>query len=270
ETRLMGAIERLARDTHEACDLSRRLMDCALSSQTQVSALLQAAESSEQRTAALSQQTAALQQALADIGARMTAQANTNREMEQLARLVEDHAQLLGENAEGIGAVAGRIEELSKQTNMLALNATIEAARAGDSGKGFAIVAAEVKSLALHSGVATGEVKARAVEVGTSAGVTRRLASDAENCVGAYNGIAVAISEALDAHGHVVQAIERHTDEAAAFAADLRAKAGAAAKVAGDAAQVVNVLDTVSHTLVERAQGLVEETSRFVAELRAA
>src|SRR3546814_10514446 len=91
----------------------------------------------------------------------MSRAARMSRQATEEAERGDSRIQALAATAQQIGDVITLIQDIAEQTNLLALNATIEAARAGEAGKGFAVVASEVKNLASQTGKATEEISAQ-------------------------------------------------------------------------------------------------------------
>lgn len=153
-----------------------------------------------------------------------------------------------------IGGMAGVIDAISRQTNLLALNATIEAARAGEAGRGFSVVASEVKALSGQTAGATQQIRERIAVLTQEMEAIRRAVEDSRQAVTHGDE---RVREAELSFEAVDGTIARNADQIRALATVLDQQrtttaeiAGNTAGIAGKAAKTRTEIDLITTRLV--------------------
>lgn len=185
--------------------------------------------------------------------------------MVRIADTVRESAATIGElgnSSKEIGNIIRVIDDIADQTNLLALNAAIEAARAGEQGRGFAVVADEVRKLAERTGRATKEI----------AGMIVKIQSETEKSVRSMgvgrteveNGVVLA-NEARASLQRIVEASDKALDMVQRIAAAAGEQSAAAEDMAHNMETVLVITQGASHGLVE-IHGAAENLASLSSE----
>jgi len=146
-----------------------------------------------------------------EISAQMSSVKNKSTDTASNAQNANETVSNLNNLAENIGEVVEAIRGIAEQTNLLALNATIEAARAGEAGKGFAVVADEVKKLASETANKTEEIGERISEIqgATKASVDamERIITNIADIDSSVSGVSASVEEQNSTTAEIVRSV---------------------------------------------------------------
>jgi methyl-accepting chemotaxis protein len=258
-----GRAEEMGRSAEELARVAERGRGLAEA----VAARAEQASMNVQTVASATQELAAsIREISSQVQRSVTVSSRATEETQRTSGLIHG----LSSAAEKIGNIVQLIQAIASQTNLLALNATIEAARAGDAGKGFAIVASEVKNLASQTAQATEQIASQIATIQSATGETVAAIGQFGTTVKEMADIATAIASAVEEQGAATGEIARNVEQAASGTAAVTQEMGDVRAVAGETDASAEAALAAAAALQQQAVSLKSNVHDFLRTIRAA
>ncbi len=270
EASVMGVVESVTSASNDVQTSSMSMTDTAKGAGGKADAAGSAAERAASNVQTVASAAEELASSIQEIGRQVnqssTIAANAVEKGQQTNMQVEG----LSAAAQKIGEVVELITDIAEQTNLLALNATIEAARAGEAGKGFAVVASEVKGLATQTAKATEDIAGQIKGIQTATRDAVTAIKDITETISEIDNIGTAIAAAVEEQTSATQEISRNVQEAANGAQQAGANISGVHEAIAETSSAADDMLGASTTLAEQANDLKAQVTDFLKQVRSA
>jgi methyl-accepting chemotaxis protein len=253
-------LEASATTMTKTSDLAMSVSDSAASASREVTENIQAvAAATEEITASVNEIGRQVHESTRIAGTAVSQAQKTDESIAKLSRA-----------ADRIYDVVKLITEVAEQTNLLALNATIEAARAGEAGRGFAVVASEVKALATQTAKATGEISAQIADMQLATTETVAEIRGITSTITLISEVSAAIAAAVEQQGAATQEIARNVQKSAELSTQVASEVTEVSRGSSETSSASGHVLKAAQSLATESDRLKNEVDKFLDTVRAA
>jgi methyl-accepting chemotaxis protein len=265
-----GVVQSVSAASQQMLAVARSMSESARRASERSTTVAAASEEATVNVETVAAASEEMSQSIAEVSGRVSSSAELTGRAANEAVEASAKVGKLADSANTIGEVIKLISAIAEQTNLLALNATIEAARAGEAGRGFAVVASEVKNLANQTAKATEQIASQIT----------RMQEDTSGVVGAIEQIgkvietlnqsAASIAAAVEEQHAATQEIARNTTQAAEGTRQVSTNITDVSAAVSETGAAADQVLTAAQALSSQADRLRGEVNGFLERVRAA
>lgn len=270
EESVKSVVDTISKASLEMDTTAGSMHDLATKANSQTTGVAVATEQSLVNVQSAAAAAEELDASIGEISTQVSKSSDISRQAYSEAESARKTMTQLSSAAQEIGSVIKLINEIAEQTNLLALNATIEAARAGEMGRGFTVVAAEVKNLAGQTTKATEEIASQISHLQQASQSAEDEIGGVTETIEKLSELSNAVAAAVEEQSVATSSISMNVQQAATGSNDVASGIQTVSTVVSETTDAAATLQGASQTLSAQSVELDARINEFLGKIRAA